>query len=137
MIAQDVCGGSFYPGRITQCGNQVGDPGGSRTAGLLTIRCDRTIPNVWWQLKAGLAFHFGRSIKRIIRYVWPLPSNNPGRGACAALSYSDPTTDRIGATRGPAALHHLPAFRPLRLTEKSGELTLGMLGVHREPAQQN
>ena len=24
---------------------------------------------VWWQLKAGLAFQFGRSIKRIITYV--------------------------------------------------------------------
>src|SRR5215831_17472812 len=34
---------------------------------------------VWWQLKAGLAFHFGRSIKRIITYVRALSSNNPGR----------------------------------------------------------
>ena len=46
-----------------------------------------------WQLKAGLAFHFGRSIKRIIRYVRLLPSNNPGRRACAALSYTDPEAD--------------------------------------------
>ena len=30
----------------------------------------------WWQLEAGLAFHFGRSIKRIITYVRPLSSNN-------------------------------------------------------------
>ena len=41
---------------------------------------------VWWQLKAGFAFHFGR----IIRYVRPLPSNNPGRRARPALSHSDP-----------------------------------------------
>ena len=31
---------------------------------------------ILWQLKAGLAFHFGRSIKRIITYVRTLSSNN-------------------------------------------------------------
>src|SRR6266404_720745 len=50
---------------------------------------------VWWQLKAGLAFHFGRSIKRIIRYVRPLSSNNPGRRARQALPHSDPKADRF------------------------------------------
>src|SRR6266403_607736 len=50
---------------------------------------------VWWQLKAGLAFHFGRSIKRIITYVRPLSSNNPGRRARQALPHSDPKADRF------------------------------------------
>src|SRR4029077_18572381 len=49
---------------------------------------------VWWQLKAGLAFHFGRSIKRIITYVRTLSSNNPGRRTGQALPHSDPTADR-------------------------------------------
>src|SRR6267378_5984630 len=50
---------------------------------------------VWWQLKTGLAFHFGRSIKRIITYVRPLSSNNPGRRARQALPHSDPKADRF------------------------------------------
>src|ERR1700736_3063322 len=50
---------------------------------------------VWWQLKAGLAFHFGRSIKRIITYVRPLSSNNPGRRARQALPHPDPKADRF------------------------------------------
>src|SRR5262249_36248164 len=32
------------------------------------------LERVRWQLKAGLAFHFGSSIKRIISYVRSLPS---------------------------------------------------------------
>ena len=48
---------------------------------------------ILWQLKAGLAFHFGRSIKRIITYVRPLPSNNSGRRARQALSYTDSEAD--------------------------------------------
>src|SRR5260370_38349867 len=50
---------------------------------------------VWWQPKAGLAFHFGRSIKRIITYVRPLSSNNPGRRARPDLPHSDPKADRF------------------------------------------
>jgi hypothetical protein len=50
---------------------------------------------VWWLLKAGLAFHFGRLIKRIITYVRPLSSNNSGRRARQALPHSDPKADRF------------------------------------------
>src|SRR6266550_3783775 len=50
---------------------------------------------VWWQLKTALAFHFGSQSKRIITYVRPLSSDNPGRRARQALPHSDPKADRF------------------------------------------
>ena len=35
----------------------------------------------------------GQSEKEALAYVRPLSSNNPGRGACAALLHSDPEAD--------------------------------------------